>query len=142
MCVLGGWAGRGPPGGWSLCAAPPGARNRPFAALTPDRQKSFPDCAGSARRKHLAGPGRPVTDTISDPAAAGARNVTLADMAALLRDQQARKVDVVAPAAAIRARDGQLVIDGTAPVIGDDGVTLTWARTPRHWCGTRAWPTS
>src|SRR5215472_8201979 len=33
-----------------------------------------------------------------------ARNVTLPDLAAMLRDQQARKVDIVAPASAIRSR--------------------------------------
>jgi hypothetical protein len=73
----------------------------------------------------------------SDIAAAliGARNATLNDLAELLRDQQARKVDVVAAASAIRARDGQLVIDGTAPVLGTDGVTLTTgAYTPTGVC--------
>jgi hypothetical protein len=65
----------------------------------------------------------------------GARNATLADLASLLRDQQARKVDVVAAASAIRARNGQLVIDGTAPVLGEDGVTLTsGAYTPTSVC--------
>jgi hypothetical protein len=54
-----------------------------------------------------------------------ARNVTLADLAALLQDQRARKVDVVAPAAAIRAVGGRLVIDGTAPVVDGGGVTMT-----------------
>ena len=33
-----------------------------------------------------------------DASLSGARNATLADLAALLRDQQARKVDIVAPA--------------------------------------------
>jgi hypothetical protein len=55
----------------------------------------------------------------------GVRNATLDDLAALLRDQQARKVDIVAPAAAIHARGAQLVVDGTAPVLGPDGVTMT-----------------
>ena len=55
----------------------------------------------------------------------GARNATLEDLAALLRDQQARKVDVVAPATAIRADGARLVIDGTDPVLGPDGVTMT-----------------
>src|ERR1017187_2117697 len=55
----------------------------------------------------------------------GARNATLADIAALLRDQQGLKSDFVVPAAAIRARSGRLVIDGSAPVLGPDGVTLT-----------------
>jgi hypothetical protein len=73
-------------------------------------------------------------DTLG-PAQAGARNITLADLAALLRDQQARKVDVVAPAAAIRATDGRLVIDGTDPVIGDGGVTMTAGTyTPTEVC--------
>jgi len=74
--------------------------------------------------------------TSGNPAApAGARNVTLGDLAAMLRDQQARKVDIVAPAAAIRARNGQLVIDGTDPVLGPDGVTMsTGAYTPTEVC--------
>lgn len=55
----------------------------------------------------------------------GARNATLADLAGLLRDQQARKVDIVTSAAAIRARNGRLVVDDSAPVLGADGVTLT-----------------
>ena len=55
----------------------------------------------------------------------GARNATLSDLAALLRDQQARKADVVAPAAAIRAEGARLVVAGTDPVLGPDGVTMT-----------------
>ena len=51
--------------------------------------------------------------------------MTLGDLAAMLREQQARKVDIVAPAAAIRAAHGQLVIDGTDPVLGPDGVTAS-----------------
>ena len=65
----------------------------------------------------------------------GARNATLTDLAVLLRDQQARKVDVVASASAIRAHRGQLVVDGTAPVLGEDGVTLTsGSYTPTNVC--------
>jgi len=60
-----------------------------------------------------------------DASLTGARNATLADLAGLLRDQQARKADIVAPAAAIRARDGRLVIDDSAPELGPDGVTMT-----------------
>jgi hypothetical protein len=56
---------------------------------------------------------------------AGTRNATLADLAGLLRDQQARKADIVAPAAAIRASGGRLVVDDSAPVLGPDGVTMT-----------------
>src|SRR6266705_4737739 len=65
------------------------------------------------------------TDTTSPAAVTGARNATLGDLAAMLLDQQARKVDIVAPAGAIRATGGQLVIDGTNPVLGTDGVTMT-----------------
>jgi hypothetical protein len=73
----------------------------------------------------------------SDASAAppGTRNATLADLAGLLRDQQARKVDIVAPAAAIRARGGRLVVDDSAPVLGADGVTLTaGSYTPTDVC--------
>ena len=59
------------------------------------------------------------------PTVSGTRNATLADLAAMLRDQQARKVDIVAGAGQIRACGGQLVIDGTDPALGEDGVTLT-----------------
>ena len=76
-----------------------------------------------------------MTSDLPEPAAGGTRNATIADLAALLREQQARKVDIVAPAAAIRARSGQLVIDGTDPVLGADGVTLTTGiYTPTEVC--------
>jgi hypothetical protein len=52
------------------------------------------------------------------------RHADLSDLAALLREQQARKVDVVAPPSALRARDGMLVIAGTEPVLTDAGVDL------------------
>ena len=48
-----------------------------------------------------------------------ARHATLEDLAVLLREQQARKVDVVAAPQALRARDGMLVISGTEPVLLD-----------------------
>ncbi len=54
-----------------------------------------------------------------------ARNATLDDLTAMLREQDARKLDIVAPAWAIRAHNGQLVVEGTEPVSGPDGVTLT-----------------
>jgi hypothetical protein len=60
-----------------------------------------------------------------DASPSGARNATLADLAGLLRDQQARKADIVAPAAAIRARGGRLIVDDSAPELGPDGVTMT-----------------
>ena len=59
------------------------------------------------------------------PAAAmpGTRNATLADMVTILRSQRARRLDVVAPAGAIHAHDGNLVIDSTVSQLGADGVT-------------------
>jgi len=60
-----------------------------------------------------------------DASQPGARNATLADLAGLLRDQQARKADIVAPASAIRASGGRLVVDDSAPELGPDGVTMT-----------------
>ena len=65
------------------------------------------------------------TGTTNPAADSGARNMTLADLAALLREQQARKVDIVASATAIRAHGGQLVIDGTDPQLAADGITMT-----------------
>ncbi|MFF0494377.1 hypothetical protein ACFYTQ_35625 [Nocardia sp. NPDC004068] len=51
------------------------------------------------------------------------RHGELADMVALLERQQAAKVDVVAPASALRARDGLIELRGVAPVIDERGVT-------------------
>lgn len=52
------------------------------------------------------------------------RNASLADLATMLQEQHARKVDVVASATNIRSEDGVLRITGTEPVIDLDGVTL------------------
>lgn len=52
-----------------------------------------------------------------------ARNATLADMATLLTERQARKVDVVASAPAFRSVGGVICVDGTEPILTDDGVT-------------------
>lgn len=51
-----------------------------------------------------------------------ARNATLADLVGILREQHGRKVDVVAPAAAIRSDGGTWVVQGTEPIIDADGV--------------------
>lgn len=53
------------------------------------------------------------------------RNADLTDLMTLLRDQHARKVDVVAPAATIRSVDGNLTIRGAEAVLTEDGVTTT-----------------
>lgn len=75
------------------------------------------------------------TATTSPAAATGIRNMTLADLATLLREQRARKVDIVAPATAIRAHGGQLVIDGTDPRLAADGITMTAGTyTPTEVC--------
>ena len=65
--------------------------------------------------------------TTSDltPVPLGARNATLSDLARLLREQQARKVDIVAPATAIRAHAAQLLVDDSVPELGPGGVTAT-----------------
>lgn len=51
------------------------------------------------------------------------RNADLTDLLGLLRDQHARKVDVVAPATAIRSVEGVLTVRGTEPILTEDGVT-------------------
>ena len=51
------------------------------------------------------------------------RNATLQDLASLLKDQHARKIDVVAPATALRAVGGNISIAGTDAVLTDEGVT-------------------
>lgn len=51
------------------------------------------------------------------------RNAQLGDLLTMLREQHTRKLDVVAPATAVRSVDGVLHITGTEPIITDDGVT-------------------
>jgi hypothetical protein len=51
------------------------------------------------------------------------RNATLSDLADLLKDQQARKVDMVVPATRLRADDGIIHVVGLDAIITDDGVT-------------------
>jgi hypothetical protein len=48
----------------------------------------------------------------------------LEDLSKMLIEQQARKVDIVAPASSIRSRDGVLRVKGVEPYLDDDGVTL------------------
>jgi len=52
-----------------------------------------------------------------------ARNASPADLVIILNSQQASKLDVVAPATAIRSLGGQVSVDGTAAEMTDDGVT-------------------
>ncbi|MEU3855535.1 DUF932 domain-containing protein [Streptomyces sp. NPDC029554] len=53
----------------------------------------------------------------------GARNAGLADLARILEDQNRRKLDVIAPAAALRFREGNLHVEGVESLITEDGVT-------------------
>jgi hypothetical protein len=63
------------------------------------------------------------------------RHATLADLAALLRDQQAHKLDIVAPASALRSAGARLMIEGTDAVLSADGVTATAGTyTPTEVC--------
>jgi hypothetical protein len=52
------------------------------------------------------------------------RNAELADMVAILQNQQARKLDLIVPATAMGARDGQIMVK-SEPIISMDGVTTT-----------------
>lgn len=51
------------------------------------------------------------------------RNASLSDLAAMLQQRQARRLDVVASAPAIRSDRGTIVVQGTEPIITDDGVS-------------------
>jgi hypothetical protein len=51
------------------------------------------------------------------------RNATLGDMVAILRHQRARRLDVVAPASAIHAHEGNLIISDTVQEMTEAGVT-------------------
>ncbi|MFI2478773.1 hypothetical protein [Nocardia xishanensis] len=52
------------------------------------------------------------------------RHAELGDLVGLLNAQQAAKVDVVAPAAALRASDGLLQLSGVEPVLDERGFTV------------------
>ncbi|AMM44327.1 hypothetical protein KITKAT_66 [Arthrobacter phage Kitkat] len=51
------------------------------------------------------------------------RNATLEDLRSLLVDQDARKVDVIAPGSRIKSKDGNILLHGVEPVLSVDGVT-------------------
>lgn len=52
-----------------------------------------------------------------------ARHASLAELADILKDQHSRKLDVVAPAASLRAAGGDLRVKGSEPQLTADGVT-------------------
>lgn len=51
------------------------------------------------------------------------RNADLSTLVSILRDQHARKIDVVAPAANFGFRDAALVVAGVEAMLSEDGVT-------------------
>ncbi|MFE1444652.1 DUF932 domain-containing protein [Streptomyces sp. NPDC058739] len=53
----------------------------------------------------------------------GTRNAQLTDLVAILEDQGHRKLDVIAPAAALRLHDGNVRVQGLESLITEDGVT-------------------
>lgn len=64
-----------------------------------------------------------------------ARNAELIDLAAILRQQHARKLDVVLPATSLFSRDGVLRIDTDEVVMDDTGVTpVRGAYRPTRIC--------
>jgi hypothetical protein len=63
------------------------------------------------------------------------RRASLEELVGALRHQHTRKLDLVVPARALHVDDGQLLIEGTEPVLAEDGVTLTaGAYTPTATC--------
>ncbi|MGV9456338.1 DUF932 domain-containing protein [Streptomyces sp. NPDC003635] len=56
-------------------------------------------------------------------APAGARNAGLSDLVRILEDGQRRKLDVIAPASALRMREGNVQVEGVESLITEDGVT-------------------
>lgn len=52
-----------------------------------------------------------------------ARNATAGELVKILSEQHARKLDIVAPAAKLRSRDGNLVVTGVEAMVDDSGVT-------------------
>ncbi|WP_328868626.1 DUF932 domain-containing protein [Streptomyces sp. NBC_00287] len=53
----------------------------------------------------------------------GARNAELSDLVRILEDQSRRKLDVIAPASALRFREGNVCVEGVESLITEDGVT-------------------
>ncbi|MDA5147437.1 DUF932 domain-containing protein [Streptomyces sp. AD681] len=54
----------------------------------------------------------------------GARNADLSDLVSILEDGQRRKLDVIAPASALRMREGNVHVEGVESQITASGVTV------------------
>ncbi|NEB75664.1 DUF932 domain-containing protein [Streptomyces sp. SID14478] len=63
------------------------------------------------------------TERATNVTADGARNAEIADLVRILEGQQHRKLDVIAPAAALRFRQGNVHVEGVESQITEDGVT-------------------
>ncbi|MEV6965187.1 DUF932 domain-containing protein [Hamadaea sp. NPDC051192] len=75
--------------------------------------------------------------TIAIAAESVGRNIPLDQLMKLLQDQSTRKLDVIAGSASLRAIGGNLVLDGTEPSLGPDGVTMTSGTyAPNDLCRT------
>jgi hypothetical protein len=65
-----------------------------------------------------------VTDLYT-PAVGARRNIGLDHLVDLLRADAANRLDVIAGSGALRSEGARLVLDGTEPRLGPDGVTMT-----------------
>ncbi|GAA2702442.1 hypothetical protein GCM10010095_72220 [Streptomyces anthocyanicus] len=59
----------------------------------------------------------------TDVAPTGARNAQLTDLVRILESQERHKLDVIAPASALRLREGNVHVEGVESLITEDGVT-------------------
>ena len=64
-----------------------------------------------------------VAPTFPTPDETTLRNNDLTSLVDMLKTQQTRKVDFVAPAAKIRAEEGHIIVNGAEAEITEDGVT-------------------
>ncbi|MFD5425475.1 DUF932 domain-containing protein [Streptomyces sp. NPDC127084] len=62
-------------------------------------------------------------ERVTHVATTGARNADLSDLVRILEDGQHRKLDVIAPASALRMREGNVHVEGVESLITEDGVT-------------------
>jgi hypothetical protein len=53
------------------------------------------------------------------------RNISLPDLVNLLRTEAAHRLDVIAGSGALRSEGARLILEGTQPQLGPDGVTMT-----------------
>src|SRR6266568_4261115 len=100
---------------------PPASRRRPLTLVRIPSARPPPAPAPAGVSSHSRKEFSQMTDHASP--ALTTRNATLPDMVAILRHQRARRLDVVAPAAAIHAHEGNLIISNTVQQMTEVGVT-------------------